>query len=93
MSNPTVGRAAREAIGLEEGEEPLFWPGASSMSNPHSLAYCREAQVWLSCQGDAASSIYVLYGPEDEGFEWQNTGRQFADYSCSWSRVMDAYGQ
>lgn len=73
----TISRAVREAIGLDQDEEPLFWPDAHDLSDPRSLAYCRRAQIWLSCARDAASPISVLYGPPDEG----SSGRRPASSS------------
>ena len=91
MSKPTIGKAAREAIGLEPDEEPLFWPNGEDLSDPHALAYVSKKEIWLSCKGEAASSVWILYGPPDEGFEWQQTGRQFADFQCSWGTLIEAF--
>jgi len=91
MTRLTVTATVRAAVGLEEGQEPAFWPNARHLSQPNGLAYLAGAHVWLSCAGDASSGISILYGPTDEGFEWQQTGEQFADYSCRWSRLCAAY--
>lgn len=94
---PTVTQSAREAMGLDADEEPAFWPSGQDMSDPHALAYVASAEVWLSLgrsTGDVATSpIWILYGDPAEGFEWQSTGQQFADYGCRWNRLIAAYDQ
>ena len=87
-----ISKSVRNAVGLNEGEEPLFWPLGKDLSNPDSLCYVASAQLWLSIgSNDASSAIWVLYGDPRDGFEWQSTGQQFADYGCDWGRLRAAY--
>lgn len=90
---PTISKTVREAVGLEEGQQPLFWPSGEDLANPHSLHYVADKELWLSCAGDASSPIAVLYGPPDEGFTWQRAAEQFADYGCDWGRLIKTYSR
>lgn len=89
-----ISKAVREAVGLEDGDEPAFWPAGNDLSDPSLVHYLHEAQAWVSLSkwGDCPiKGIYILHGDPDDGFEWQATGQQFADYACKWDRLIAAY--
>jgi hypothetical protein len=81
--------ALRKAMGIDPDETPDFFP--AKIDDPDGFAWLGTAKVWMFCAGDAASPITILHGPESDGFAWVNTGQQFADYGCSWSKIYDAY--
>lgn len=84
--------AIRDRLIEEAGEEPAYWPDEEDLYENDGgwLEWLPTAQAWLGCSGQPTSRISLLYGSPSEGFEWQNTGLRFADFSC-WGRMVEHF--
>lgn len=85
--------AIRDRLIEEAGEEPAFWPDDEDLYENDGgwLEWLPTAQAWLHCSGQPTSPISLLYGSPGDGYEWQGTGLQFANFSCRWGGMVEHF--